>query len=289
MGKKAFVLFVALLAMLITFGVIIVSDGKQTAIFSGHPDQKPIMYEDGSGHIAGAGVEITKIVLGKPGITARFPYLGSWDVVLNDVKTGVIDGVVGAYWNSEREQYAIFLGPYTNDSIVLFFPEGKSFKYTKKADLVGKIGIITKGDSYGEEWDQFIKTNLTMLEVPDPKTAFEDLKAGKADYFIYALWAGRNVIAEYDLTGFEESAVVANQPFYIMISKRSPYSSPEYTDQFNKTLGEMKASGEIDRIIANVSAWNKIQHSFFYPIKYDLSILLNRNFKLQYLYNLISF
>lgn len=269
MKGRTFWIILIVLAMLIVVGILMQPDEKnavinekQTAIFSGHPDQKPIMWEN-NGTIVGAGVYVTKEIFADENVTIDMRYVGSWDVALDNVKTGRIDGVVGAYKNNEREQYAVFLGPYTNDSIILFLPERKGFNFTKKEDLIGKIGVITKGDSYGQEMDEFIRNNLTMITVATPETAFAALKEGRADYFIYALWAGRNVIAERKITGIEESGVILNQPFYIMISKRSPYSSPEFMDQLNKTIEGMKNSGEIDRIIANVSAWNKIQHSFF--------------------------
>jgi polar amino acid transport system substrate-binding protein len=237
---------------------------NRTAVFSGHPDQKPIMYADGNGHIVGVGVEIIKDVFKRFNTTPEFPDLRTWPNALKEVETGGIDGVVGAYKTTAREKYAVFSNPYTNDSIVLFFPKGKGFNYTKKEDLIGKIGVITKGDSYGQEMDEFIRNNLTMITVERPEDAFTLLQESGADYFIYALWAGRNVIAEKKLTGIEESGVILNQPFYIMVSKMSPYSSPEYMDKINKALEEMKDTGEIDRVIVNVSVWNKIQALYFF-------------------------
>ena len=197
----------------------------QVAIVSGHPDWKPVMYKDGE-TIAGIGVEVTKEVFKTLGVDTQAKYAGTWDVVQENAKNGLIDAIVALYKTKEREQYLEYSIAYTQDPIVLFLPAGKSFPYTAKESLKGKKGVATVGDSYGQELDDYIVSGaLNMTRVATPQEAFAMLKDGKADYFIYSLYAGQKVITEWSLTGLEESSVVSSQPFYIGVSKKSPYAA----------------------------------------------------------------
>ena len=207
------------------------------AIVSGHPDRKPIMYKSGES-IAGIGVDIVQSVFKDLNVEISPIYVGARDVVQEKAKNGEIDLIVALYKTTEREQYLDYSIAYTQDPIVLFFSGGKSFVYTGKESLVGKKGIATVGDSYGQEIDDYIvSAPLDMARVDTPEQAFAALKEGRAEYFMYSLYAGQKVINELSLTGIEESSVVSNQPFYIGISKKSPYA--KNMNEINVSLQKM--------------------------------------------------
>ena len=221
------------------------SEEKKVAIFSGHQDWAPIM-SSANGNNVGIGPNVTKMVFATFNVKVECKDVGSWDVVQEKAKSGEIDGIVGAYWNEERAKYFLFSVPYATDDIALFFPEDKGFTYVQKEDLIGKKGIATTGDSYGQEMDKFIiQTNLNMMRVDTPEQAFAMLKEGKADYFIYSASAGRKVIAESHLSGFKESGTVSSQPFYILVSKNSQYAKDMY--KINSSLEVMIAKGNIPK------------------------------------------
>jgi len=218
---------------------------KQVVLVSGHPDWKPIMYKSGES-IAGIGVEVTQSVFKDIGFGVNAKYVGAWDIVQEQAKQWAIDVIVALYKTKEREQYLDYSIAYTQDPIVLFFSEGKSFAYTGKENLVGKKGIATIGDSYGQELDDFIvNAPLDMTRVDTPQAAFTLLQEGKADYFIYSLYAGQKVINELSFTGIEESSVVSSQPFYIGISKKSPYA--KYLNEINASLQKMIDENKIPK------------------------------------------
>ena len=88
------------------------------------------MYKDGE-TIAGIGVEVTKEVFKTLGVDTQAKYAGTWDVVQENAKNGLIDAIVALYKTKEREQYLEYSIAYTQDPIVLFLPAGKSFLDTK--------------------------------------------------------------------------------------------------------------------------------------------------------------
>lgn len=216
---------------------------EKVVIVSGHPDWKPVMYKDGDA-IAWIWVDVVSQVFKDLGIKVEPKYAGSWDVVQENAKNGLIDLIVALYKTKEREQYLDYSISYTTDPIVLFFNQWKSFVYDKKDSLAGKKWIATVWDSYGQELDDYIvSAKLDMTRVETPKEAFEQLQKGEVDYFIYSLYAGQKLINELSLTWLEESSIVSSQPFYIGISKKSPYI--KYIPQINASLEKMITENKI--------------------------------------------
>jgi len=243
--KKISTLIIAAMLGLILIACCVNSppSEKPSAIVSGHPDWKPIMWRDGN-NISGIGPEVARMVFRDIGVEVDSRYVGSWDVVQEKAKTGEIDAIVALYKTKAREEYLYYSVPYTVDPIVLFFNSGEGFVYNQKENLIGKKGIATIGDSYGQELDDFIiQANLSIIRSYTPEEAFLLLKEEKADYFIYSLYAGRKVIAESKLAGFEESNVVSNQLFYIGVSKKSSYA--KYMNEINSSLKKLIAENKI--------------------------------------------
>ena len=220
----------------------------QEFIASGHPEWAPIMYQKDD-LIAGAGPDIAIKVFSDLGIKISSLYKGSWDVVQESAKSGKIDVIVAAYKNAERETYMDYSVPYTVDPVSLFVQKGKEFAYANKEDLIGKKGVVTIGDSYGQEFDDFLKANLSVKAVSTPDEAFALLTSGEADYFIYALYSGQNALTSKKLTG--QIVILPNyvsqENFYLTISKKSPLV--KYLSQVNSLLDKYKADRTIDKII----------------------------------------
>jgi len=245
--SKRVVLILAVLAAIILMAACVTSsvpsEEKRTIVMSGHPDWKPVMWKDGS-TISGIGPDVSRMVFKDIGIEVDSRYVGPWDVVQEKLKTGEIDGVCAIYKTKEREEYLYYSIPYTTDPIEMFVKKGRGFAYNQKEDLIGKKGVATVGDSYGQELDDFIiEKNLSMARVSTPEQAFALLKEEKVDYFIYSAYAGRKVISEANLTGFDEAAIVSNQLFYIGISKKSPYA--KHMGEINASLEKLTADKKI--------------------------------------------
>ncbi len=228
------------------------TDDKKTAgkelIASGHPAWPPIMYQDGE-KIVGAGPDLVKKIFNDLGITVNSKFEGTWDVVQEKTKDGSIDVLAAAYKTAEREAYMDYSIPYTIDPVVLVVKKGKAFTYTKWDDLIGKRGVVTIGDSYGQDFDSFVKDKLSPKQVTTPEEAFALLDKGEADYFVYALYSAENYIFKNNLADKEEiiPQYVSTENFYITISKKSPFA--DLMPKVNNLLEKYKADGTIDRII----------------------------------------
>jgi len=251
MNKKFWLVAVFVVAVLLVFSAFWNFSKNETskeAIISGHPFWPPIMYQQDDS-IAGAGPEIVQKIFSELGIRSVSKYEGSWDVVQEKAKSGEIDVLVAAYKTAEREAYMDYSIPYTVDPVALVVKKGKSFSFERNEDLIGKNGVVTIGDSYGQDFDNFIKENLDPKKVETAEEAFSMLEKEEADYFVYALYAAENYIAKNNIPDQVEilPAYVSSENFYLTISKKSSFA--KFLPQINSLLEKYKNDGTIDRIV----------------------------------------
>jgi polar amino acid transport system substrate-binding protein len=221
---------------------------QEKFISSGHPEWPPIMYQSGD-KIVGVGPELVQKIFNELDVNIESQYVGLWDEAQAKARTGEVDVLVAAYKTAEREAYMDYSIPYTVDSVALFVKKGSDFKFAKWEDLIGKKGVATVGDSYGQDLDDFIKAKLDIRRVDTAKEAFDMVEAGNVDYFVYAMYSGEKKIAEDNLGDKIQimPTYVTIENFYITISKKSPLI--KYLDQINVLIAKHKADGTIDRLI----------------------------------------
>jgi polar amino acid transport system substrate-binding protein len=251
-------IIVIIVALLVVAGSLWYSKGLSThtaVVASGHPEWPPIMYQKGD-VIDGAGPALVAKIFGDLGLQVSFPAEGAWDVVQSKAKTGEVDVLVAAYKTDERLTYMEYSEPYTVDPIVLFVAKGKTFPFAKWDDLVGKKGVAMVGDSYGQEFDDYSAQSLQVARVGTVQEALDMLKNGTADYFLYSLYAGNVQLKDTNqMDAFVSlQKPVANEDFYITISKKSPFV--KYMPQINALIEKYKADGTIDALVAQYNQTN---------------------------------
>ena len=223
MKKSIFIVTIIVIALVALTACVSIEEKHATA--SGHYEWLPVMGLS-DGKFVGSGVDAVQQVGKDIDVNIESKDVGSWSQVQEKLKIGEIDFVFAIYWTEERSKYILYSVDYTTDPIVAYFAAGKPFSLNQKEDLIGKRGVVTKGDSYGVELDKFIvESNLDMVETNTPEQAFAMLKSGEADYFLYSAYAGRALIARENLSGFEESKTISEQLFYVGVSKKSPYAN----------------------------------------------------------------
>ncbi|MDD2274330.1 MAG: transporter substrate-binding domain-containing protein [Candidatus Pacebacteria bacterium] len=242
MRKSLYFAIIASLIALIVCGHAITNQ-ERVIVISGHYDWKPVMWQQGD-EIVGIGPDICKSIFTDMGMKSVSRYVGSWEQVQQKARNGEIDVIVALYKTEEREEYLYFSDPYTVDPISVFVKEDNEFNPQEKEDLLGKKGIVTIGDSYGQEIDDMITSKmLDVVEVNTPQEAFSMLIEERADYFLYSTYAGERSSFE----GIRDAGIIANQYFYIGISKNSPIAGK--LPEINRILEEYKQNGIIEDFI----------------------------------------
>lgn len=257
---KKIILFLIILTGIIflTFWYFTKSEPVKELIVSGHPEWPPIMYQQDD-QIVGAGSEIAKKIFSELGIKVFSKYEGPWDVVQEKAKSGSVDVLAAAYKTAERETYMEYSIPYTIDPVALVVKKGKLFPYDKWEDLIKKKVVVTIGDSYGQDFDDFIKEKMTVRKVATPKEAFDLLDKEEADCFVYALYSVENYFFTNKVSEKFEIVpkYVSSENFFLTISKKSPYVS--LMPKVNELLKKYQKDGTIEKIIEKnkQTLWNE--------------------------------
>lgn len=200
--------------------------------------------------IIGAGPELAFLILGELGLKLESRHVGTWDIVQEKAKSGEIDLIVAAYKTPEREAYMDYSIAYTIDPVSLFVKKGAGFPFESWDELIDKKGVVMLGDSYGQEFDEFLAEELDVVVVETPEEAFALIISGEADYFVYAFYSGEKALTEDEGLSAQIEILpndVCTEDFYMTISKKSMLVA--YLPQINEILQRLIDDGTVDRLI----------------------------------------
>ena len=102
--------------------------------------------------------------------------MGSWEDAQAAARDGKADMIFGIYYNDERATYLDYVQPaFMFDPVAVFVAKGKEFPFAGQDDLIGKRGVTNQGESYGNEFDTFMKDKLDVARADGINGAFKDL------------------------------------------------------------------------------------------------------------------
>ncbi len=227
---------------------------------TGHPQYPVIAYKDGD-TIAGVAPALVQAIGKDINVAVESKYTGSWADAQAAARDGKVDMIVGVYYNDDRATYLDYVQPaFIFDEVVIFVAKGKGFTYTGQDDLIGKKGVTNQGESYGTDFDAFIKDKLTVARSDGIDDAFKDLLAGKADYLIAGYYSG---LAEAARQGFKDeveplSPAILEAEMFVAFSKKSPCKS--LAPKFGEGITAMTTDGRFNTMLEDaIKAWDAAQ------------------------------
>lgn len=245
---------------LLLFQTQVYAEVCRSLVITGHPSYPPVAWAV-KDKMAGAAPElvttIAKDVRVKEIVSKNF---GSWANAQMAMKEGKADIIFGIYRNNERMTYLNYVEPpFMTDPVVIAVRKGEAFRFEKWDDLVGKKGVTNEGESYGNEFDAFIKKNLTIERTKGVDKAFKALVDKKADYMIVGLHPGRNeahrlgVAAKIEFLPKE----VNSSNMYVAFSKKSKCFDG-VKEGFSNKIREYSTRGTVQRMLNDAEeAWSK--------------------------------
>ena len=142
---------------------------------TGHPQYPAIAFRDGD-KIVGAAATLVEAVGKELKVPVDLKFMGTWADAQAAARDGKADVIFGIYYNDERANYLDYVKPaFIFDPVVVFVAKGKGFPFKGQDDLIGKKGVTNQGESYGTEFDAFIKDKLTVARADGIDDAFQDL------------------------------------------------------------------------------------------------------------------
>lgn len=240
---------ILVILLLLTVQTAIAGDCEKL-IITGHPSYAPVSWEQG-GSIVGASARMIELIARDLGLTVESKSMGSWAKAQNAIKTGDADVIFGIYHNDVRAGYMHYIEPaYILDPVVLVVPKGKTFRYQKWSDLIGKKGVTNKGESYGPEFDEYMADKLDVIRGEGIEKCFEILLQGKAEYLIFGLYPGISEAKKMKV--FDKIEFLPGQlnafKMYVAFSKKSPCYA-KYHRIFSEKIQDMANNGTVQTLL----------------------------------------
>jgi polar amino acid transport system substrate-binding protein len=255
---KRFLCLSAFVALTFAGTASFAADECTKLLATGHPEYPVIAFRDGD-KIVGAAATLVETIAKKLDVPLKSKYTGTWEDAQTAARDGKVDIIFGIYHNEERAKYLDYVQPaFTFDDVAIFVAKGKEFPFTGKDDLIGKKGLTNKGESYGDEFDAFIKNKLDVTRTDGLDAALKDLADGKADYVIAGYYPGN---AEVVKLGLEDKIVTLDQALlsaemFVAFSKKS--SCLSLIEGFSNGITELTTDGSFDKMVTEAqAAWDK--------------------------------
>jgi len=243
-------------ALMLTGNAAFAQDECTKIAATGHPAYPVIAYKDGDS-IVGAAPTLVETIAKQINMPLESKYTGTWEEAQAAARDGKVDMIFGIYYNDERATYLDYVQPaFTFDDVAIFVVKGKEFPFSGQDDLIGKKGVTNQGESYGNEFDAFMKDKLDVARANGIDAAFKDLLDGKADYLIAGYFPG---LAEAAKEGNKDKVVALNQALlsqemFVAFSKKSPCRS--LASKFGEGITELTTNDSYDQILAEAQkAW----------------------------------
>ena len=189
---------------------------------TGHPSYPPVAWA-AAGKIVGAAPELVRGIAAKLGVkTVTSKSFGTWEGAQNAARDGQADVIFGIYKNDARAQYLDYVDPpFMMDPVSVVVRKGAGFPFAEWSDLKGRKGVTNAGESYGNKFDAFMASDLTVARAAGVDKAYAALLDGQADYLIIGLYPGRDEASKLGIADKVEALPkeVVSAAMYVAFSK----------------------------------------------------------------------
>ena len=250
------------LMLLVTLPGLSSAAGKcERLVATGNPEYPPYLWRDPQSpqHLIGANADLLTLIGEELGLKIEILYTGPWSRAQDEVRTGRVDLLAGAFLTLPRLEYMDYVHPaFFNTPSVVWVRKGEAFPYSGWEDLRGRTGGTLVHNSFGQQFDAFAKANLSVEEVPSLIQAFQKLLLGRTDYVLYERYPG---VALANTKGMLDSLETLEPPIsseglYLTLAHDSACNDPWLRGQLAKKMTESAASDlSGEAVTRNLELW----------------------------------
>jgi polar amino acid transport system substrate-binding protein len=224
-------------------------------VASGNPEYPPFLWRDAQddSHLLGANAELMQWLGREIGIPIEVRYVGSWARVQEEVRHGRVDLIAGAFFTVARLEYMDYFYPaFQAARSMVWMRADQPFAYKAWKDLKSKQGLTVINNSFGEEFDRFAKTELTMHTVPTLEQALRMLSMQRADYLVYEENPALAIAAKLGVTGLKAApTAISNENLYVTLAHKSPCNTGEIRGRIAKAIAKLGKDGSMRKMLEN--------------------------------------
>jgi len=226
----------------------------QRIVVTGNPQYPPLLWVDPTDdrRLIGAGVELLQMALADTDIQIEVLHVGPWARAQQEVRSGRVDMLAGAFLTPERLGWMDYVHPaYVEVPSVIFVRRGQAFPYAGWDDLRNKRGSTLVNNSFGTAFDTFARDHLRIDTVSSIEQSFRQMLLGRADYVVYERYQG---IALAEQLGIADQLDILdgsliNEQLHYTISHRSACNSPALRAALAIGMQRLTAQGEPRRMV----------------------------------------
>jgi polar amino acid transport system substrate-binding protein len=245
----------AIISALLLAGAMLGAQAQCTRlVLAADPDYPPLHWYDGKA-MHGASIAIAKRVLDDLKIPYEVRYLGPFPRVMAAAERGDIDMIATLKKTPEREAFLLY--PKTTalaNPVSVFTARARPIAFMSRSDLVGLKGGITRGNRFGDGFDDYLQQHLDIEVANSPENNFSKLGAGRLDYFITGFYTGMAYLLK---RGDEDhfaalSPYLVDTPNYVVLTRKGRCA--DKLDAIDRRLAQLKKSGELDKLVRQAFA-----------------------------------
>lgn len=229
-------------------------------VASGNPQYPPYLWRDPASpeQLIGANQELLQWLSQEIGLPIEVRYVGPWSRVQEEARAGRIDMIAGAFFTLPRTEYMDYVyPPFRETRSVVLVREARGFRYTRWADLQGHEGLTVVNNSFGEEFDRFMRERLKLSRVASLDQALRMLEMGRGDYLLYEDSPAQAYIASLGIKGLKElNPPVAQERLYLTLSHHSACNTPQLRGALTRAMYKLQREQRmLDFVAKGVQAW----------------------------------
>ena len=256
----------SLLLLSLLAPVLGMAAGKcERLVATGNPEYPPYLWRDPQNpqKLIGANADLLQQIGEQIDVEIEVMYTGPWSRAQDEVRTGRVDLLAGAFLTLPRLESMDYVHPafYITPSMV-WVRKGQEFPYSGWEDLRGRVGGTLVNNSFGQQFDAFAKANLTLESVPSLTQAFQKLLLGRTEYVLYERYPG---VALANTLGLMEDLQALEPPIsseglFLTLSHNSACNDPWLRGQLAKKMTELTATGLPETLLQrNLERWKSQQ------------------------------
>lgn len=244
------------LIVFIAFGLTTVANARECKVLSatGNSEYPPYLWRtDTHGEALSGAIDFIIEELGvRLKRTINLKHVGAWSRAQEEVKSGRVDMIAGAFYTIPRNQWMDYVYPaFLSTNSVVWKRKEKEFDYRKQENLIGRLGATVINNSFGQKFDEFAKRKLNIEFVASLEQAFKMLSLDRVDYVLYEKNPGLSYATKL---GFEEEVLpllppVSSEGLYLTISHRSKCNTGKLRGELAKAVREMIDDGFMEKAL----------------------------------------
>jgi polar amino acid transport system substrate-binding protein len=221
-------------------------------VFADSPYPPYVVGEMGAAPSGGVTLDVLREIGRRMGIDIQVRLM-PWKRVLENVRTGRVDGVTTLMVTEDRKQFLVYTDMFTQSRELFFYNREQTpdFDWTDYADLNGlSIGLVS-GYTYGQEFlEAARRLNMDIEYSPTDQTAYAKLARGRIDLVLDDERSGKLQIKNHPaLSGviLAHQKPVTVYDYHMAFSRKS--RARTLVDEVNRVLDRMRRDNTLERLL----------------------------------------